>query len=300
MLLYDKNFSFLQPFKSFTNLYYGYFSFILNYIYSLLRLDYVFTRKRFLLEIIFTVIFISGAQAATLHGTIYDWSDFENPLKGAIVEVNSTPSQYVVSANGTFSFNLSPGNYMIKAKYYHNNILEFAAEDEIRIDKEGDYVHDLLLFPSTELDKQYLGDINLTGDLVTKSDSNQIYYIITIFLVFAALLILYWMRKKKNKPIEKSPGETIGILPEISPEVPPVIPLENIAKTESIELPEDLREIYGLLLKKGGRVTQKDLRKEVKYGEAKVSLMIADLENRGLVKKIKRGRANIIIAEAKK
>ncbi|MCZ7384593.1 MAG: hypothetical protein O8C63_07575 [Candidatus Methanoperedens sp.] len=254
-------------------------------------------RKSFLLGILVTVVFISGAHAATLHGTIYQWSDFENPLKGAIVEVNSTPSQYVISTNGTYSFNLSSGNYLIKAKYYNNNILEFAAEDEIRIDREGDYVHDLLLFPPTELDKQYLGDINLTGDLVTKSDSNQIYYLITtILLVFAALLILYWWRKKKNKPIEKSPGETIEIPPEISPEIPP----EIMAKTESIELPEDLREIYGLILKKGGRVTQKDLRKEVKYGEAKVSLMIADLENRGLVKKIKKGRANIIIAEDKK
>jgi uncharacterized membrane protein len=299
MLLNDKNFSFLQPFKSFTNLYKCSFSFIINYIYSLLRLDYVLMRKSFLLGILVTVI-ISGAQAATLHGTIYEWSDFENPLKGAIVEVNTTPSQYVVSTNGTYSFNLSSGYYLIKAKYYRNNILEFTAEDEIRIDLEGDYVHDLLLFPPTELDKQYLGDINLTGNLDSKSDSNQIYYIITIFLVFAALLILYWMNKRKNKPIEQGAEEIPDIPSEISSEIPPDIPPEIIVKTESIELPDDLREIYGLLLKKGGRVTQKDLRKEVKYGEAKVSLMIADLENRGLVKKIKRGRANIIIAEDKK
>jgi len=299
MLLYDKNFSFFQPFKSFTNLYNGFFCFIINYIYSLLRLDYVLMRKSFLLGILVTVI-ISGAQAATLHGTIYEWSDFENPLKGAIVEVNTTPSQYVVSTNGTYSFNLSSGYYLIKAKYYRNNILEFTAEDEIRIDLEGDYVHDLLLFPPTELDKQYLGDINLTGNLDSKSDSNQIYYIITIFLVFAALLILYWMKKRKNKPIEQGAEEIPDIPSEISSEIPPDIPPEIIVKTESIELPEDLREIYGLILKKGGRVTQKDLRKEVKYGEAKVSLMIADLENRGLVKKIKKGRANIIIAEDKK
>ncbi len=288
MLLYDKNFSLFQAFESFTKLYKCFFNFIINYIYSLLRLDYVFMRKSFLLGILFTVIFISGAQAATLHGTIYEWSDFEKPLKGTIVEVNSTPSQYVVSTSGTYSFNLSSGNYMIKAKYYRNNILEFAAEDEIRIDREGDYVHDLLLFPPTELDNEYLGDINLTGDLELKTDSNQIYYIITTLLVIAALLILYWMRKKKNKPIEQGAGETTGILPE------------NITKTEIPELPEDLREIYELILKKGGRVTQKELRKEVKYGEAKVSLMIADLENRGLVKKIKKGRANIIIAEAQK
>ena len=296
MLLYDKNFSLFQAFEAFTNLYKCLFSFIINYIYSLLGLDYVFMRKSFLLGILFTVIFISGAHAATLHGTIYEWSDFENPLKGAIVEINSTPSQYMISANGTYSLNLSSGNYTIKARYYRNNILEFETEDDIRINREGDYVHDLLLFPPTELDNQYLGDINLTGDLVLKSDSNQIYYIVTAILVLAALSILYWIRKKKNKQIEKRSGETTGIAPEIPPEVPP----EIIVKTESMELPEDLREIYGLILKKGGRVTQKDLRKEVKYGEAKVSLMIADLENRGLIKKIKRGRANIIIAEAKK
>jgi len=48
-----------------------------------------------------------------------------------------------------------------------------------------------------------------------------------------------------------------------------------------MELPDDLKELYDIILKKGGRITQKDLRKEVIYGEAKVSLMIADLEDRG-------------------
>ncbi len=229
---------------------------------------------------------IASAQAATVYGTIYEWSDLETPLKNTIVEVNSTPSQYVVSTTGTYSFNLSPGNYLIKAKYYRNNILEYAVEDDIRIEKEGDFVHDLLLFPPTESEYEYLADLNLTGDLELKSESNLKYYIIVLAL--AALFILLWMKKKKNKPIEQGAEETI--------EIPP----ENIAKTKIKELPEDLRGIYELILKKGGRVTQKELRKEVKYGEAKVSLLIADLENRGLVKKIKKGRANIIIAEAQK
>lgn len=252
----------------------------------------MFTKRRFVLLILIISSIIVCAEAAKVYGTIYEWSDLETPLKNTIVEVNSTPSQYVVSTKGAYSFNLSPGNYLIKAKYYRNNILEYATEDEIRIEREGDFIHDLLLFPPMELENEYLGDINLTGDLELKSDSNQIYYIITTFLVFAALLILYWAKKKKNKPVEEGAGETTGNPPEIPP--------ENIVKTESKELPEDVREIYELILKKGGRVTQKELRKEVKYGEAKVSLMIADLENRGLIKKIKKGRANIIIAEAKK
>ncbi|VVB94185.1 Uncharacterised protein [uncultured archaeon] len=227
---------------------------------------------------------IACAQAATVYGTIYEWSDFDNPLKNTWVEVNSTPAQKVLATTGTYSFNLTPGSYLIKARYYHNDILEYTADEEIQIDKEGNFTHDLLLFPPTDF--EYLGDINLTSSL-DKSDSNQRYYIITIILVFAAFFILLWLRKKKNKPKEQGAEEAI--------EIPP----ENMAKTESTELPEDLHEIYELILKKGGRVTQRDLRKEVKYGEAKVSLMIADLENRGLIKKIKKGRANIIIAEPK-
>ncbi len=73
--------------------------------------------------------------------------------------------------------------------------------------------------------------------------------------------------------------------------------LEKKEESSRIELPDDLKELYDIILKKGGRITQKDLRKEVIYGEAKVSLMIADLEDRGLIKKIKKGRSNIIIAE---
>lgn len=245
------------------------------------------TKRRLVLIILIMTCLIASAQAAKVYGTIYEWSDLETPLKNTIVEVNSTPSQYVVSTTGTYSFNLSPGNYLIKAKYYRNNILEYVAEDEISIDLEGDFIHDLLLFPPTESEYEYLGDINLTSDMELKSESNLKYYIITLILVFAALFILYWMRKKKNIPIETGTEETIGIPPE------------NIAKTERKELPEDLREMYELILKKGGRVTQKELRKEVRYGEAKVSLMLDDLEDRGLIKKIKKGRANIIIAEAK-
>ncbi len=248
----------------------------------------MFTKRRFFLLILIISGIIASAQAAKVYGTIYEWSGLETPLKNTIVEVNSTPSQYVVSTTGAYSFNLSPGDYLIKAKYYRNNILEYAAEDEIRIDREGDFIHDLLLFPPTESEYEYLGDINLTGDLELKAESDLKYYLIILIVFLLSLFIIYWMKKKKNMPIETAAKETT------------VIPPENIAKTESTELPEDLREIYGLILKKGGRVTQKELRKEVKYGEAKVSLLIADLDNRGLIKKFKKGRANIIIAEAKK
>ena len=45
----------------------------------------------------------------------------------------------------------------------------------------------------------------------------------------------------------------------------------------------------------GGRINQLELRQQLPYSEAKVSLMLADLESRGLIRKIKKGRGNIII-----
>ena len=43
------------------------------------------------------------------------------------------------------------------------------------------------------------------------------------------------------------------------------------------------------------RTTQKEIRKIIPLSEAKISLMITDLESRDLIKKVKKGRGNIII-----
>lgn len=225
--------------------------------------------KRLLVFILLMAIFTASAQAATVRGTIYAWSDFEEPLKNAILEVSSTPVQSKVATDGTYLFELPQGNYMLKARYYQNNVLEYTADEEIQIGSEGNFTIDLLLFPPTESEYESLGDINLTD---IKQEDN-LGYIILILIIFSAGTVLYWLKKKATKPAEKA------------------LPLKA-------ELPEDLKDIYELILKKGGRTTQKELRKELRSSEAKVSLMIADLEDRGLVKKIKKGRANIIIVKS--
>jgi uncharacterized membrane protein len=235
---------------------------------------------------------ISSAQAATVYGTIYSWSDFEKPLKNVIIEINSIPAQSRVSTDGTYVFdNLSPGNYTIKVKYFRNNILELAEEEEIQIiESEGKFNIDLLLFPPTDTELEYLGDINLTGNIEIKSESDPTYYIILVFILIGAGIAIYYIfyrsRKKKTTAAVEVSNEPITQLPTAMP-----IPTE---------LPEDLHELYALIMKKGGRVTQKDLRGDMKCSEAKVSLMLDDLEDRGYIKKIRKGRSNIIIAESRK
>ena len=240
--------------------------------------------------IIVVASLVISAQAAKVYGSIYEWSDFEKPLKNVIVEVeeNSTRVQYKVSVDGTYFFNVSPGRYVIKAKLYNEtNILEFSGEEKINISQPYESRNlDLILFPPIDSELEYLGDINLTGEIETNDTDYMNYIIIISAALIIILIIIFYIRKKKTKTIPKI-------------DEPALLPLED-KNVNRDNLPDDLRELYDIILKKGGRTTQKDLRKEVIYGEAKVSLMIADLEDRGLIKKIKKGRSNIIIAENKK
>jgi uncharacterized membrane protein len=252
----------------------------------------VFSKRRAAFIFLLVTGLIVHAQAAKVYGTIYEWSDFEKPLKNTIVELvdNSTRVQVNVSTTGLYSFDkLSSGNYTIKAKYFRNNILEYAGEERLLItgaDESEDFNIDLLLFPPMDSEYEYLGDINLTSDLDKKSGDNlNNYIIIILILTVSALIILY--RAKKKQPVSNE-----RILHEPLAQSP-----QNIIETKKMELPEDLGNIYDTILKMGGRTTQKELRKKSAFSEAKVSLMLDDLENRGLIKKIKKGRSNIIIAE---
>jgi len=65
------------------------------------------------------------------------------------------------------------------------------------------------------------------------------------------------------------------------------------------DLPEDLMKVLEAIRKEGGRITQRDLRKKLGYSEAKLSLILADLERRGLIEKVKKGRGNIVFLKEK-
>jgi uncharacterized membrane protein len=97
--------------------------------------------------IVFSLMSLADADGtAKIHGAVYKMDTFE-PLDNALIEVNSTPTQYMVAKNGQYSIELVPGNYTITARYYEDNTLIYAAVGTILIENEGDYVYDLLLRP---------------------------------------------------------------------------------------------------------------------------------------------------------
>jgi uncharacterized membrane protein len=317
-----------------------------------------------------------NALAATIHGTVYEWYSFK-PLENSIVKINSTPEQSLVATDAEYSFNLTRGTYLITANYFEDNTLVYKAEEKVIVSEEGEYVHDLLLFPLYQEELLDQGNDLETVDLDFEEaepqsrESSQNTVLIFALLVLCILLLAgYFVKKGKRDPPEKAtgfPGEMgnlnspgpdtpgsenitivskaseytepgeVGSIEETSETTyePPAFltveqQTENISEIkmpvqqnvklpedsqasinplyeeefdllspddlESPEasLPDDLKEILDLIRANGNRITQRELRKKSPYSESKVSLMLSDLEERGLVEKFKRGRGNII------
>jgi len=94
--------------------------------------------------------------------------------------------------------------------------------------------------------------------------------------------------------IEKAISVTEPIITE--PIIEPATNFEiETAALKKLPLSTDLQEIVNLIRGHKGRITQKDLRRRSEYSEVKVSLLLSELEKRGLIKKFKNGRENILI-----
>jgi uncharacterized membrane protein len=208
------------------------------------------------------LVLAGNAQAAVVQGSVYDLE--LNTLSQAVVEIDTTPRQVMVSRNGTYRFTVPQGVYIITARHSR---LGLAAHENITIKAEGEYVLDLILFPDLEAEEELLNE-TLEVEEYEEPVSFPVRALI-VSIIIAALIFLAWKYFKKRAPEEKQ------------------------EKTPAAKA--DLEDILAFVRKEGGRTTQKDLRKAIPYSEAKISLMIAELESQGKLKKIKKGRGNIII-----
>ncbi|MBT3866124.1 hypothetical protein HOF78_03430 [Candidatus Woesearchaeota archaeon] len=223
----------------------------------------------FILTVVFIGILAPIASAAMVHGSVYDI--FLEELDKAVITIDTIPQQTSVSKNGEYSFELSPGKYTITATFYGLDAT-YESEEEIEINKEGNFKIDLILTPS--LDPGILDeDINEFEDLDSgfslEKESSNVGLIITIIAIILIILYFHFSKGHFIKEVDES---------EI--------------KSEN---EEELEKVLKFIKELGGRVTQKDIRKRFPSSEAKVSLMITELESKGLVKKIKKGRGNVII-----
>ncbi len=200
--------------------------------------------------------------AAQIYGNLYNWETLE-PLSGVVVEINTTPEQVLVSRDGSYSFSVPGGSYLLKARYYENNLLKLETEEELEVPQNGSYRIDLILFPTLE-EELLFDDIDVSILEEGKQSNSYLFMLIVVFIILA-IFAGYLYLKRRRKEEEPEP------------------------------LPEDLVQVLEIIRKEGGRVKQSELRKRLGCSEAKLSLMLTDLEHRGKIKKIKKGRGNIVI-----
>lgn len=224
------------------------------------------------------LLLVDTVLGASIHGTVYDL--YLDKQLNAIVSVNSTPKQIQVAKEGRYSFDLPLGDYEIKAKYLVDNEVQSFATEEISIKTQGDYVLDLILFPSFEAEEELWSEteeVSIEDEYFKKEIG---YFEIAMFvLAIAGLGLAVFLIIKYKKVLKK-----------VTEEVKKTS--EEIKKTK---VTDEAGKVIEFIEKQGGRTTQKEIRKQFPSSEAKISLIISELEEKGVVKKIKKGRGNIII-----
>lgn len=204
--------------------------------------------------------------AATIHGVVYD--DELNPAKNVVIKVNSAPEQTFVAKDGTYSFNLQPGSYVLQATH-KKDYTDYKAEESIEIKDEGNYVLDLILFPDISEEDELLNEeVNISYSGIEGEEVTIWVYASAAFIVVAIIFFIFY---KKKEP----------------------------AKKETLGAEEDAEKVIAFIKEKGGRITQKEVRKHFPVSEAKISLIISELEHKGIIQKFKKGRGNIIILNKK-
>ncbi|MBI2564379.1 hypothetical protein HYV79_00110 [Candidatus Woesearchaeota archaeon] len=222
--------------------------------------------------IIFAILLltcITSAYSAIVQGRIYDIE--LTPQEGVVVEIFPERQVYV-SQDGIYSFTVNEGTYILQA----TKKPDLKIEEQIIVKQKENYTIDLILLPDIS-EETYL--LQETGVSLEKEEKQKIsYWWLTILVLFILSIIFFIKKKRKQEVKQKSDNYQPQVLTEIKP---PADKLEQI--------------IISFIKKEGGRTSQKDLRKNIPYSEAKISLVITQLESEGKIKKIKKGRGNIIV-----
>ena len=235
--------------------------------------------KKCILVLLFLLTLHSVA-AATVHGTIYNSHLQAEP--NVLLEVDTTPQQKLLAVDGKYSFTVSPGKYTITAQKENVTI-----EEKLEVTSDGDYVMDLFLLPGLVEEDDLWNQSNedyLTDETTTAPTQWWRYALIGLIVAFALYRIIQARRKYGSLRIfrRKIKAESTKTIEQ--------------HKQELAQEPGMVDKALEIIKKHDGRITQKDLRKEMLYlSEAKVSLILTELEHTGKIERVKKGRGNVIL-----
>lgn len=232
------------------------------------------SRTSFLLALLVSLTLV---QAATLKGTIY--SDQLQPVTNALIEINSFPTQRYLARDGTYIFEIPPGKYVLTTQKE-----AIISTEELEITVDGVYVYDLFLLPDFTDEEDLWNDTE--QQLFEEEPGLKWWQYLGIFLVIG--FALYRIIRARQKY-----GSLRLFRKRMNVEQHKTIEQHQ---QELAQEPGYVEKALEIITQHDGRISQKELRKEMLYlSEAKVSLIVTELEHKGRIEKIKKGRGNVII-----
>ena len=246
--------------------------------------------------------FAALAGAATVKGTVFD-SNLDPA--SAIISINTTPTQTMAAKNGSFSFQVPVGLFALTARAGNYSISE-----TVQVVHDGVFNIDLVLFgfevPSLEV-PIVPGETGFEGQettVPTNGDMQQQFPWLWVLIPALAVLALVFLVFSKWSGLQKQAKEIqagAGAEKEIEEkrmEEPQRQPKHAGAEKHG-GLSEFQKKILEEIKKSEGRMSQRELRRLLPWSEAKVSIELDLLEEKGLIKKFKKGRGNIVILAEK-
>jgi uncharacterized membrane protein len=227
--------------------------------------------------------------ATTLSGTVYN--ENLDPEINVVIEIDSQPPQKYLTKNGKYSFDLSEGTYTLTA--YKGFQL---TSDKIEIKQDGLFIFDIFLLPDFSEESELLDESEIESGINESIEQSieqyEQYESWRYWLGGLILILLLWRfgyMRKKYGPLKKF-RKKIKAESKKS---------KDQAKEEVTD--EHISQALDIIQKHNGRIMQKQLRKEMLYlSEAKVSLILTQLEHNGKIEKIKKGRGNVILLKISK
>ena len=264
-----------------------------------LHLSFMSLLKHLSLFLFVLIIVSSSVFATTLRGSVYDENLNEVDDVFVVVYKDSEPVQRQVAQGGTYEFTLTSGTYLLTARTLREEPM-LGAKVEITIDTEGAFVSDLILEEMTEEEfeegiqkrKNETAKNSVVEDNSFIIDLNITWVALALFLVVIVFIMVFFVKKYRNKGEikEYSPKEENAGLSEANKEA-------DVAGNDDLDFndPDDESNKVLDLIKREKRITQKEIRNKFDLSEAKISLIITDLQNKGYVRRVKKGRGNVIV-----
>lgn len=218
------------------------------------------------------LIFLTFSYATTVYGNIIEAENFEQVNNTIVKLIGPTTTQFVVNEN--YSIELAPGNYTLTAHYLENGKLKYYTKDNFTVTGEKQ-LFDIILLP-TDFQESYDLELDmLDPPIKNKVDTTAmltVFALVIVGLLLILTLVWYYIIRKKD----------LGVRDDI----------EKVDKKYSLD--QDGKKVLEIIEQNEGRLTQKELRQILKWSEAKTSLVVAELEAIYRIKRIRKGRENIL------